>query len=92
MTFGPVGRVAASLAMLVPIWWFVFKAGLFGLAGLFIWTFTFLPMGLRDIWRRAPRPREPRSGYVAPLVDADPATPREPQPGDISVRTGQQRW
>lgn len=51
VTFGPVGRVVASLLMLVPLWWFIKYAGVFGIVGVPIWLVKVLPWGLRDIWR-----------------------------------------
>ena len=51
VTFGPVGRIVVSLLMLVPLWWFIAYAGVFGIVGVPIWLVKVLPWGLRDIWR-----------------------------------------
>lgn len=51
VTFGPVGRIAVSLLMLVPLWWFIAYAGVFGIVGVPIWLVKVLPWALRDIWR-----------------------------------------
>ena len=51
ITFGPVGRIVMSLLMLVPAWWFLNYAGIFGVVGIVIWLVKVLPWALRDIWR-----------------------------------------
>lgn len=40
-----------SLLMLVPLWWFIKYAGVFGIVGVPIWLTKILPWGLRDIWQ-----------------------------------------
>jgi hypothetical protein len=53
-TFGPVGRVLWTFALVVPVPLFL-AAGVvgdifaFGVAG--IWAFVIMPMGLRAVWR-----------------------------------------
>jgi hypothetical protein len=53
-TFGPVGRVLWTFALIVPVPLFI-VAGVvgdlfaFGVAG--IWAFVIMPMGLRAVWR-----------------------------------------
>lgn len=55
-TFGPVGRVLATIGLLVPVPLFVLTAGMgFGLLGGGIWVFVILPWGLRDVWRHSRR-------------------------------------
>jgi hypothetical protein len=49
-TFGPVGRIVATVLLLMPVVFFAF-AGMFW-AGGFIYVFLLLPWGLRDVWRR----------------------------------------
>ncbi|MGH2808089.1 MAG: hypothetical protein ACRDKT_12540 [Actinomycetota bacterium] len=49
--FGPVGRVLASLALLLPFYFF-FTAGVLGLVGMAMWLFVVMPMALRSIWKR----------------------------------------
>ena len=56
VTFGPTGRVVATGLMLLPLWWLVFYAGVFGLAASFMWLIVVLPRALRDIWRPAVLP------------------------------------
>jgi hypothetical protein len=53
-TFGPVGRVFWTFALVVPVPLFI-AAGVvgdffaFGVAA--IWAFAIMPMGLRQVWR-----------------------------------------
>ena len=54
-TFGPVGRVVMTVLLLLPIK-LLLSAGVFGLVGLVLWLFVFLPMALRDVWRPAALP------------------------------------
>jgi hypothetical protein len=53
-TFGPLGRVLFTLALVLPVplvvFWAVISGG-FGAAGAVIWIFIIMPMGLRDIWK-----------------------------------------
>jgi hypothetical protein len=51
-TFGPFGRIAASLALLLPFYFF-FQAGVIGFVGLVMWVFMVMPIALRSIWKRA---------------------------------------
>ena len=50
-TFGPVGRVIASLALLIPLYLF-FHSGVLGFVGIAMWLFIVMPMALRSIWKR----------------------------------------
>ena len=52
ITMGPFGRVATSLLMLVPLWFF-FSSGLLGFVGMVMWIFVVMPVALRSIWKRA---------------------------------------
>ena len=52
-TFGPVGRVVASLLLLLPLWFF-WEEQLFAWQGIVIWGVFLMPWALRDIWRRTP--------------------------------------
>jgi hypothetical protein len=53
-TFGPIGRVLATIALVVPFVVFVvlavFTGGLI-LGAPIIWGFVVMPWGLRDTWR-----------------------------------------
>jgi hypothetical protein len=53
-TFGPLGRVIATVALVVPFVVFVvvgiFTGG-FTIAGAVIWGFVIMPWGLRDTWK-----------------------------------------
>jgi hypothetical protein len=53
-TFGPLGRVACTVALVVPFIVFVLLAIFTGglvLAAPVIWGFVIMPWGLRDTWR-----------------------------------------
>jgi hypothetical protein len=51
-THGPAGRIAWTVALLVPYW--VFWANPFGWIFLGMWTVLVLPVALRDLWSRTP--------------------------------------
>ncbi|MFL6136549.1 MAG: hypothetical protein ACJ74O_01970 [Frankiaceae bacterium] len=90
VTFGPVGRIVATVLVCVPDAWFAFGTGGFGFYGLVLWTVVVVPWALRDIWRRVPTvPLDPlgvgdalRSG---PVGGVDPAT-------SIANRPPPARW
>jgi hypothetical protein len=53
-TFGPLGRILATIALVVPFVVFVVLAVFTGgmvLAAPVIWGFVIMPWGLRDTWR-----------------------------------------
>ena len=52
-TFGPLGRIVATLLLLIPVYFF-FHAGVIGIVGLAMWLFVVMPMALRSIWQRVP--------------------------------------
>jgi hypothetical protein len=51
-SFGPVGRLIATVLLLLPMVFF-WKTQTFGWPGLVIWGGFLLPWGLRDVWRRS---------------------------------------
>jgi len=57
-TFGPLGRILATLGLLVPLVFMVVGGMVFmaAWAGAVLWLVVVMPRGLRDIWRagRAP--------------------------------------
>jgi hypothetical protein len=56
-TFGPVGRVVATVLLLVPLPVFVIAASVgIGLIGGGIYLLVVMPWALRDIWKRAAIP------------------------------------
>lgn len=89
VTFGPVGRVVATVAVLLPIWWWLAWALFAAVLGLPVYLFVLLPWAMRDIWRRVPtRPLDPLGvGVVAGLEP--PAV--EPETS-IERRTPPPRW
>jgi hypothetical protein len=58
-TFGPVGRVLATIGLVLPFIFFVvigiFTGG-FTIAGAVIWGFVIMPWGLRDTWKAGQLP------------------------------------
>ena len=52
-TYGPVGRILATLALLVPLSFMVVGGMVFtaAWAGALIWLVVVMPRALRDIWR-----------------------------------------
>jgi hypothetical protein len=58
-TFGPLGRVLATVALVVPFLVFValgILTGGFTIAGAVIWGFVIMPWGLRDTWKAGQLP------------------------------------
>jgi hypothetical protein len=58
MTFGPVGRVVATVCVLLPYVLFAFALP-FGLVGMVAWTIGIAPRALRDIWAPSRRHYSP---------------------------------
>jgi hypothetical protein len=59
-TFGPLGRVLATVALVVPFGLFValgILTGGFTIAGAVIWGFVIMPWGLRDTWKAGQLPQ-----------------------------------
>jgi hypothetical protein len=50
-TFGPLGRITASVALFLPMVFF-WETQTFGWPGLVVWGGAILPWGLRDVWQR----------------------------------------
>ena len=53
-TFGPLGRVLATLGLVVPFIFFMIigiLTGGFELGGAVIWGVILMPWGLRDVWK-----------------------------------------
>ncbi|MBV9871584.1 MAG: hypothetical protein JO214_13275 [Frankiaceae bacterium] len=94
VTFGPAGRVLATVVALLPVWWLV-GVNIPGLAmsyqigwlfAGFLYTVFVAPMILRDVWKRVPDRDRP------PVLDL-PSDPGPPAPGEsISDRAMPPRW
>jgi hypothetical protein len=58
-TFGPVGRVIGTLALVIPFI-FLTAAGILDggmtIGGAALWGFVVMPWGLRDVWRAGQLP------------------------------------
>lgn len=91
VTFGPVGRIVVSLLMLVPLWWFIVYAGVFGIVGVPIWLVKVLPWALRDIWRPVRLPANDADVIRAhhQLLEQAESAPRHMS---ISEHTAPPRW
>lgn len=50
-----MGRIGWSVALFIPLWWFLWYAGLYGIVASVIWGLIIVPWGLRDLWRSVPR-------------------------------------
>jgi hypothetical protein len=59
ITFGPVGRIAMTVGLVIPVLLFL-HGGLFGIVGLVVYVGAVLPRGLRDVWRDVPHPGQTR--------------------------------
>jgi hypothetical protein len=58
-TFGPVGRMLATIALVVPFLFLVVGGILTGgitIFGAGLWGFVVMPWGLRDVWRAGQLP------------------------------------
>jgi hypothetical protein len=82
ITFGPVGRVVATVVMLLPLVLAIFVNAVFIFAAA-IWLFM-LPMALRNIWLRV-RIGEREVPVPDPVPGAEPADA-------IAARLGARRW
>ena len=84
LTFGPIGRLVATGFVVAVLWWFLFPAGIFGLAGAIIWIVFIAPMLLRQIWRPAVLPSTDESRLQERVVrelNAD----RKPRPDHLAI-------
>jgi hypothetical protein len=60
-TFGPLGRLLATIALVLPFAFFVVIGVLTGgltIFGAVIWGFVIMPWGLRDVWRAGQVPTD----------------------------------
>jgi hypothetical protein len=90
ITFGPVGRVAASFAVVLPLVWLIDYSGIIGIVVGIPVAFKVLPWAYGDIWRKVRV--KPTSGdelsseYRQSFPDDGP--PRT----DIGTRQPPTRW
>ncbi len=90
VTFGPAGRVVATVVVLLPMVWFATSVG--GVVGLVLYGFVLLPWALRDIWRptrRAATDEEELQARLARELARDRAAE---QSTDIADREPPIRW
>ena len=95
LTFGPVGRVVATVGVLIPVWWLLVWAGPFGFGCLVIYGFFLVPWALRDIWRpvrrRATEAEELQARLERELARDRAAAAAVPDDG-ITDRPAPPRW
>jgi hypothetical protein len=67
-TFGPVGRILATIGLLIPL--AVMTGGGFALifswGGSLVYAVVILPWGMRDVWQAGRVPAKPDSRLVSP--------------------------
>ena len=93
VTFGPVGRIVATLIVVGVVWWLNQMLGIFFLAFGGAYMTQFLPEALRDIWRpvRMPPTEQDviRARAEAMRLEEQPPTPPESPIAERDVPT---RW
>jgi hypothetical protein len=92
LTFGPVGRVVATVLLLVPLWWFLNGAGIFGLVGVVTYGLFLVPWALRDIWRPVRRTATADEELQARLARELARDRAAEASGDITDRETPPRW
>lgn len=92
VTFGPVGRVVATIGVLLPLLWFLFGAGVFGIVGVVAYGFGLVPWALRDIWRPTRRPATEDEELQARLAGELARDRAAEQATDIADRRPPSRW
>jgi hypothetical protein len=90
ITFGPAGRILASFAVLLPLYWLVGFSGIIGIVVGVPVAFMVLPWAYGDIWRKVRVPPTRGDEISAEYRDAfpDDGPPRT----DISTRQPPARW
>jgi hypothetical protein len=94
ISFGPVGRIACTVIVVLPAWW-LYGANVVDLALTFqigylfaaiAWTIFVMPIFLRDIWKRVPDHNAPAVLILS--EDRGPIPPGE----SILDRPAPDRW
>jgi hypothetical protein len=83
VTYGPVGRVVATVVVLLPVLGAVFSV--FFLIASLLWLFGIVPMALRGIWRRVRDDEAPATLELGPDLSVPPGE-------TINDRVGPARW
>jgi hypothetical protein len=85
VTYGPAGRIVASVLILIPILYAIFVNFFFVLAAA-IWAIVIVPWAYRDIWRRV------RFGEAPPSIVIPPESGPIPDGTSILDRKAPRRW
>jgi hypothetical protein len=87
LTFGPAGRVIATIVFLPPVFWALDLAGVFGIFFALPYLVMVVPQGLRWLWQPVPVELVPdRLRLVDPVAEAAPAA------AGIAYRQAPSRW
>ena len=87
LTFGPAGRVIATIVFLSPVFWALDLAGVFGILFALPYLAMVVPQGLRWLWQPVPVELVPD---LLPVVD--PVAPPVPAAAGIADRQAPSRW
>jgi len=93
ITFGPVGRIVATLVVVGVVWWLNTALGIFGIVFAAAYMREFLPAALKDIWRPVRRRPTEQDAIRARfeqmrLAEQPPTPPASP----IAERDVPTRW
>ena len=89
ITFGPLGRVVITVALLAPVWFGIFYSAFF-LVFAALWAFFIIPLAYRDVWRKVRAARTPADELALEYRRAVPDD--GPARTDINSRTMPTRW
>jgi len=93
VTFGPLGRIVATILVVGVLWWLNAALGIFGVVIMAIYVREFLPSALKDIWRPVRLPPDEsdviRARFEAMRLEEQPPAPPE---SPIAERPAPQRW
>jgi len=93
LTFGPLGRVVATVVVLLPLAWFALYANMWGMVGVPLYLIWVVPRALRDVWRPAALPATELTRLRDEMqVAADVAARYADRPVADPENPGQPRW
>lgn len=91
VTFGPAGRLVATAATFLPILWFLYYAGPFGVMSAAIWMVCAVPWALHDIWQAVKRPATAQE-LIAAAFESQAASGFGDEHVPIDQRVPPTRW